>query len=120
MMKNTVAGGIYRSPKIHTLHVPLKPIGSCIGAPSYRLSKHIASDISPLDRKTSSHVLKLKHFAGMMQEERVKEKVLVSFDVTSLFTNIPIDEAVDVILRKLAAEEDNDLAVRIPHRSMAS
>ena len=33
----------------------------------------------------------------MMQEERVKEeKVLVSFDVTSLFTNISIDEAVDV------------------------
>ena len=43
----------------------------------------------------------------MMQEERVKEEVLVSFDVTSLFTNVPIDEAVDVIHRKLAAEEED-------------
>ena len=43
----------------------------------------------------------------MMQEERVKEEVLVSFDVTSLFTNVPIDEAVDAIHRKLAAEEED-------------
>ena len=39
-----------------------------------------------------------------------EEGVLVSFDITSLFTNI---EAVDVIHRKLAAEED-DLVVRAP------
>ena len=49
----------------------------------------------------------------MMQEERVNEEVLVSYDVTLLFTNVPIDEAVDVIQRKLAAEED-DLVVRTP------
>ena len=47
----------------------------------------------------------------MMQEERVKEEVIISFDVSSLFTNIPINEAVDVIHRKLAGEED-DLVVR--------
>ena len=38
-----------------------------------------------------------------------EEEVLVSFDVTSLFTNVPIDKAVDVIHRKLAAEEKDDL-----------
>ena len=64
-----------------------------------------------LAKKTSSNVLSSKHFAGMMLQERVKE-VLVSFNVTSLFTNVPIDKAVDVIHRKLAAEED--LVVRTP------
>ena len=43
----------------------------------------------------------------------MEEEVLVSFDVTSLFSNVPIDEAVDVIYRKLAAEED-DMVVRTP------
>ena len=47
----------------------------------------------------------------MMQEERVKEEeeVLVTFDVTSLFTNVPTDEAVDVMHRKLAAERIAEL-----------
>ena len=43
-----------------------------------------------------------------------EEEVLVSFDVTSLFTNIPINEAMDVIHRKLAAEEEEDLVERTP------
>ena len=41
------------------------------------------------------------------------EEDLVSFDVTSLFINVSIDEAVDIIHRKLAAKED-DLVVRTP------
>ena len=106
---------IYGLPKIRKPQVPLRPIVSCIGAPSYKFSKYIASVISPLAGKTSSHVLNSKYFPGMMQEERVEEEeeVLVSFDVTLLFTNVPIDKTVDVIHRKLAAEED-DLVVRTP------
>ena len=101
---------IYELSKVHKPQVPLRPIVSCIGAPSYKFSKYIMSVISPLAGKTNSHVLNSKHFAGMMQEERAKEKeVLISFDVTSLFIN----EAVDVMHRKLAAEEDN-LVVRTP------
>ena len=42
------------------------------------------------------------------------EEVLVSFDITSLFTNVPIDEAVDVTHRKLAEEEEEDLVERTP------
>ena len=34
------------------------------------------------------------------------DEALVSFDVTSLFTNVPTEEAVEVIHRKLAEEED--------------
>ena len=38
--------------------------------PSYKLSKYIASVISPQVGKTSSHILNSKHFAVMMQEEQ--------------------------------------------------
>jgi hypothetical protein len=42
-----------------------------------------------------------------MKDVRVEaEETLVSFDVTSLFTNVPTDDAVDVIHRKLTEEED--------------
>ena len=94
---------IYGLPKIHKLQTPLRPIVSCTDAPSYKLSKYIASVISPLAWKTDSHVLNSKQFTGMVNEECVEaEEALVSFDVTSLFTNVPIDEAVDIIHRKLA------------------
>ena len=42
-----------------------------------------------------------------MKEERVEaDETLINFDITSLFTNVPTDEAVKVIHRKLMEEED--------------
>ena len=49
----------------------------------------------------------------MMKNVRVEAEVLVSFDVTSLFTNVPIDEAADVIHRK-PTEEEEDLVEQTP------
>ena len=72
-----------------------------------KLSKYIASFISHLAGRTSSHVLNSKLFRGVMKEECAEaDEALVSFDITSLFTNVPTEEAVEVIHRKLAEEED--------------
>ena len=68
-------------PKIHKPDIPLTPIVSWIGAPSYKLSKYIASVISPLAGKTSSHVL---NFVGIMKDVRVEAEEAL---VTSWFTN---------------------------------
>ena len=104
---------IYGLPKIHKESVPLRPIVSCIGSPSYQLSKYIASIISPLAGKTSSHVLNSKHFAEIMRDITVGgEELLVSFDMSSLSTNVPIGEAVQVIQAKL--RKDDSLAERTP------
>ena len=86
--------------------VPLRPIVSCIRAPSYQLSEHIASLISPLAGKTASHVKNSRHFVQVMADLRIKvDEVLVSFDVSSLFTNVPVDEAVQVIRDRLQQDE---------------
>ena len=51
----------------------------------------------------------------MVKEVRAEaEEALVSFDITSLFTNVPIDEVVDVIHRKLTEEEEEGLVERTP------
>ena len=67
--------------------------------PFVKTFQNIASIISLWAAKTSSHVLNSKHFIGMM-DVCVEAEGLVSFDVTSLFTNVPIDKAVNVIHRK--------------------
>ena len=93
---------IYGLPKIHKPEVPLRPIVACIGAPSYKLSKYITSLISPLAGRTDSHVKNSKHFVEMMSGLRIEDdEMLVSFDVSSLFTNVPVDEAVRVIHDRL-------------------
>ena len=89
---------IYGLPKGHKPEVLLRPIVSCIGSPSYRLSRFITSLISPLGGKMSTHVKNSRHFLEAVKGVRVTEdELLVSFDVSSLFTNVPIDEAVQVI-----------------------
>ena len=40
---------------------------------------------------------KSRHFAEMMREVKLSEdKLMVSFDAKSVFTNVPIDEALEV------------------------
>ena len=97
---------IYGLPKIHKPEVPLRPIVSCIGAPSYHLSKHITSLISPLSGRTDSYVRNSRHFVEIMKDVCIDaDEMLVSFDVSSLFTNVPIDEAVRVIRGRLQEDE---------------
>ena len=97
---------IYGLPKTHKDGIPIRPIVCCIGAPSYQLSKHIASLISPLAGKTASHVKNSRHFVQVMADLRIEEdETLVSFDVSSLFTNVPVDEAVRVIRDRLRQDE---------------
>ena len=79
----------------------------------YQLSKYTAPIISPLASKTNLHVLNSKHFAETMRHvTTVSDESLVSFDVTSLFINVPIGEAVEIIGGKL--REGEDLFERTP------
>ena len=88
--KNTMARRSRQScttdsdPRIFGLPKILRPIVSCIGL------QYIAPIISPLVGRSSSHVLNSKHFAETMRDITVgKDELLVSFDMSSLFTNVP-------------------------------
>ena len=104
---------IYGFPKIHKPDVPLRPIVACIASPSYQLSKYISDLISPLAGRTSSHVKNSAHFVEVMRSITIQDdEVLASFDITLLFTNVPVDEAVRVIKTKL--QDDETLKDRTP------
>ena len=80
--------------KIHKPEVPLRPIVSCIGSLTYQLAQHVTSLITPLTGRTSSCMKNCRQFAEMMRELKLLEnEPMVNFDVKSLFTNVPVDEA---------------------------
>ena len=83
---------IYGQPKIHKPEIPLRPIVSCVNTFAYDLSAHLADILFPLTGKSDYTVTNSSHFVSTISHERIQEnEVMVSFDVESLFTNVPID-----------------------------
>ena len=96
---------IYGSPKMHkpfdSNSLPnFRPIVSSIGTYNYNLSKYLCELLSP----NLPNEFCTKHtftFVEELKEVSINDKFLVSYDVNSLFTNIPlkvtIKLAVDLI-----------------------
>ena len=86
----------YGLPKIHKPGAPLRPIVSNIGSPTYKLAKHLASHIQPFIGSGPSYIKNSSHFVNLIQDLTLAETdLLVSFDVVSLFTNVPVDESIE-------------------------
>ena len=97
---------IYGLPKIHKPDVPLRPIVSFCTSPTYQLSKFLARLLSPLVGNSTSYVKNSAEFQSFISSERLNsDEILVSFDIVSLFTKIPIGLAVDVARKRLSLDE---------------
>ena len=107
----TVCPKFYGLPKIHKPDVPLRPIVASQGSPTYNLAKYLAEILKPLVGKSEHHVVNSKEFITKIEQTKLDEdEILVSFDVVSLFTNVPIDEACNIAKERLLL--DNTLHLR--------
>ena len=62
--------------------------------------------LSPLVGNSFSYVKNSKEFASFVSSQKIdNNSILVSFDVVSLFTSIPIDRAIEVARKRLLADD---------------
>ena len=89
---------MYELPKIHKEGIPLRPIVSNIGAPTYQLSKHLSGLLNQLTRKSPHHVKNSFHFIEILKSLKIKPgDLMVSFEVVSLFTKVPVEESLTLL-----------------------
>ena len=93
---------LYALPKIHKPEVPLRPIVSFVSSPTYSLSKHLASSLSPLVGNTCHNVRNSTDFTRFIPLQTLGEnEILVSFDAVFHFTKVPTDLATKVAHQRL-------------------
>ena len=84
---------------------------SFVNSPTYNLSQYLARILSPIVGNTVFTIKNSSHFAEFVRSETLNsDQVLVSFDVVSLFTKIPVDLAIKVAEKRLT--EDVSLSQR--------
>ena len=98
MPSGSEPGRMYGTVKVHKVNKPMRPIISTIGSVSYNLAKYLDSIIKK--QIDDTYMLKsTQHLINNINEHRNlfnDKNILVSFDVVSLFTNIPVDETIQM------------------------
>ena len=81
--------------------LPLRPVISNIGTATYQVAKYLAKELAPLT-KSEFCIDSSKDFIGKMKSKSIEsDYVMVSFDVVSLFTSVPLDYTINLILDKI-------------------
>ena len=92
----------YHQPKLHKESIPGRPIVSGNGSPTENISLFVDNFIKPLVSQAPSYIHDTLDFLRKL--EAIKNQIpstaiIGTFDVSSLYTNIPHDEGVSACCR---------------------
>ena len=83
---------IYGLPKVHKNNIPVRPIVSSIGSVCYNLARFVSDLLSPLVGKSPHHIQNSQDFVASIKDLKLDDnEILTSYDVTALFTSVPVD-----------------------------
>ena len=97
----------YGCVKIHKPERPLRPIVSAVGSATYDLAKFVSRTLAPYVKECRSYLANTSDFVRKLAPISIKtEEIIVSFDVKSLFTSVPVDDAISAIREIVSLDED--------------
>ena len=97
----------------------MRPILSAMDSPSYNLAKELSQILTPLTGHMQYTVKNSAVFAERIRGIQITpEDRLVSFDGTSLFTQVPIDKALRVVDKQLTKDQTlgERTTIHVPHQ----
>ena len=76
----------------------MRPIVSYSGSVLYNLNKYMANIVKAYVKDENNNAKNSTTFSNYIRNVRIEEdEIMVSFDVTSLYTNIPIIDTLNII-----------------------
>ncbi len=69
----------------------MRPIVDFTGSPTYQWARHLATNLKPLTGQITTHVHNAATFSDEIKRFTIEDtEVMVSYDVVSLYTKVPI------------------------------
>ena len=106
--------------------MPLRPIVSTVGSANCKIAKRLNTILAPYARQADSHVTDTRDFVEKIDSVTIEDKVMVSYDVISLFTSGTVDEVyAEIILHtshfiyfnRIAEKQIDTYRACVPDRS---
>ena len=98
-------GVLYGLPKVHKTGCPFRPIVSSVNTHNYNLASYLVSILQPIS--TNQYTVRDSFsFADWAKNYKHDNGIMCSLDVSSLFTNVPLEETLNICLDKLYSLAD--------------
>ena len=101
-------GKMYGMAKVHKDNCPLRPVVSMLNTAEYNLAKYLDSYIKP--NIPSQYMLhSTNQLLSVLEDNKNlanSKNIMISFDVVSLFTNVPLKESIDLAVKYVYSSEN--------------
>ena len=94
--------------------LPIRSIISNIGTATYNLVRRLTKLLAPLS-KSKYTIDTMKHFMEKIKQETVPDGYkMVSLDVESLLTNVPLEKTIDITLERIYDSKEINTQITCP------
>ena len=102
---------MYGLPKLHKVGIPIRPILSMVNAPQHQMAKWLVEILLPVVAKFGERTIKAifefcEDIEQFSSENDIERTFTCSFDIVSLFTNVPLQETINIVLDALYRDPD--------------
>jgi len=118
---NSVAPRFYGLPKVHKKDRPLRPVVSCIKAPTYNLSKLLARILAFSTNEEINVGNSFELMTRLQDLQLDNDEIFLSIDAIAMFSCIPVQLVLRIVIEKcLDYQPFTSIPSKIPNSNNSS